>query len=183
MLFSLMLFPSPAQSKRSNGAWPRCPLNRRGASLVLAFYPLGLLILPFRLCFSPAQSARGWPFAKPFLLGKKIYLLKPRRFSVAHCDDKALSLQITIFLPDAPRKALHAFFLTCLPQAFLLYPFMLHHFSFIMYFFYYVLCFLYAHSVRGSFYLSPIPKCFATFLFYIFSPLILCGDRFIYPLS
>ena len=32
---------------------------------------------------------------------------------------KALSLQMTIFLPDALGKALQVFFLTCLPQAFL----------------------------------------------------------------
>ena len=79
---------SQAQCTRSVGAGPRHPLSRRGASLVLAFYPIGFFTLPFLLCFSPAQSARGGPFAKPFLLGKKIYLLKPRRFSVAQQNSK-----------------------------------------------------------------------------------------------
>ena len=64
------------------------PLNRRLPSFPLGLYPLDFLTLPFRLCFSPAQSARGGPFAKPFLLGKKIYLLKPRRFSVAQQNSK-----------------------------------------------------------------------------------------------
>ena len=48
-----------------------------------------------------------------------ICLRKRSLTTVANYDDKALSLQITIFLPDAPRKALQAFFLTCHPQALL----------------------------------------------------------------
>jgi hypothetical protein len=62
---------TPAQITRSVGAWPRHPLSRRGASLVLVFYLLGFFTLPFLLCFSPAQSNPGRAFCKAFPAGQK----------------------------------------------------------------------------------------------------------------
>ena len=69
--FALFAARPPAQITRSVGTGPRHPLKRRGASLVLAFYPSRFLNLPFQLCFSPAQSNPGRAFCKAFPAGQK----------------------------------------------------------------------------------------------------------------
>ena len=49
-----------AKITRSIGAWPRYPLSRRGASLALGFYPLGLLTFPF--CYAGLDCSRPLSF-------------------------------------------------------------------------------------------------------------------------